>query len=233
MNYQAILFDLDGTLLPMDNDRFTKGYFHLLSQTVAPLGYDRASFLGAMMKGVGAMARNDGGCTTCDAFWKTFAGLLGQQVYDLIPVFDEFYRTTFHQVRDFTEPNPLAKEAVETARKKADKVVLATNPLFPVSAVQSRLEWIGLSLEDFDFSTDYESAGFCKPNPAYFSEITHKLGLSPEKCLMVGNSAEEDAVAAMAAGLNAYLVTDCLVAEGALPDCPIGSFRELIDYLKE
>ena len=29
MTYQAILFDLDGTLLPMDLDQFTEGYFHL------------------------------------------------------------------------------------------------------------------------------------------------------------------------------------------------------------
>ena len=39
MTYQAILFDLDGTLLPMDLDQFTEGYFHLLAQTAAPYGY--------------------------------------------------------------------------------------------------------------------------------------------------------------------------------------------------
>ena len=27
---KAVLFDLDGTLLPMDQDEFTKGYFKLL-----------------------------------------------------------------------------------------------------------------------------------------------------------------------------------------------------------
>ncbi|MFR0734647.1 MAG: hypothetical protein ACLSHU_11060 [Oscillospiraceae bacterium] len=37
MTYQAILFDLDGTLLPMDLDQFTEGYFHLLAQTAAPV----------------------------------------------------------------------------------------------------------------------------------------------------------------------------------------------------
>ena len=30
MKYQAILFDMDGTLVPMDIQRFTKGYFQLL-----------------------------------------------------------------------------------------------------------------------------------------------------------------------------------------------------------
>ena len=30
---QGILFDLDGTLLPMDNDEFTRQYFRLLAET--------------------------------------------------------------------------------------------------------------------------------------------------------------------------------------------------------
>lgn len=37
---KAILFDLDGTLLPMDNDAFTKYYFKLLCKKLAPMGYD-------------------------------------------------------------------------------------------------------------------------------------------------------------------------------------------------
>jgi len=32
--------DLDGTLLPMDNDEFTRGYFRLLTLKLAPHGYD-------------------------------------------------------------------------------------------------------------------------------------------------------------------------------------------------
>ena len=31
MKLTTILFDLDGTLLPMDNDEFTRGYFKLLA----------------------------------------------------------------------------------------------------------------------------------------------------------------------------------------------------------
>ena len=35
MSITTVLFDLDGTLLPMDNDVFTKGYFKLLVQQLA------------------------------------------------------------------------------------------------------------------------------------------------------------------------------------------------------
>lgn len=44
MKLTTVLFDLDGTLLPMDNDEFTKGYFKLLAAKLAPpTGMSRSS----------------------------------------------------------------------------------------------------------------------------------------------------------------------------------------------
>ncbi|MGN0509940.1 MAG: hypothetical protein ACI4GE_00095 [Lachnospiraceae bacterium] len=40
MKLTTVLFDLDGTLLPMDNDAFTKGYFKILAAKLAPHGYE-------------------------------------------------------------------------------------------------------------------------------------------------------------------------------------------------
>jgi ribonucleotide monophosphatase NagD (HAD superfamily) len=48
---------------------------------------------------------------------------------------------------------------------------------------------------------------------------------------MIGNNAEEDIAAAQAAGLSTFLLTDCLIAEGELPETPKGSFPELIEFL--
>ena len=36
MKQKTVLFDLDGTLLPMDQDALTTGYFTLLVQKLAP-----------------------------------------------------------------------------------------------------------------------------------------------------------------------------------------------------
>ncbi len=232
MQYKAILFDLDGTLLPMDYDEFSKGYFHLLSKVVAPYGYEKEPFLSAMMQGVASMVKNNGEVPNCDRFWETFSGLLDTKIYDLIPVFDDFYETDFNKTASLTQPNPLAKEAVRIAGEKAEAVVLATNPLFPISAVTSRLSWLGLIPEDFDLVTDYENSAFCKPNPAYFVEITETLNIAPEDCLMVGNNVVEDILPAQKLGLGTFLVTDCLIAEAPLPDCPQGSFSDLIQFLK-
>ena len=43
MKFDGIFFDLDGTLLPMDNDAFTKGYLGLLAAAVAPYGFEPKS----------------------------------------------------------------------------------------------------------------------------------------------------------------------------------------------
>ena len=138
----------------------------------------------------------------------------------------------FHKAIAFTQPTPLAAKAVELARAKAEHVVLATNPLFPEVAVRSRLKWAGVSYDCFDLVTDYSNSCTCKPNPAYFLEITGKLGVDPRKCLMIGNNVQEDIEAAAAAGMDTFLLTDCLISkDGSVPESPQGSFAELIDFL--
>ena len=73
---QAILFDLDGTLLPMDNDYFTKVYFRHLAAAAAQWGYTDAGLLvKAVWAGVESMVKNDGRCTNYDAFWQTFGAV--------------------------------------------------------------------------------------------------------------------------------------------------------------
>lgn len=232
MPEQAILFDLDGTLLPMDNDAFTQGYFGLLAQAVAPLGYRAGTLIPALWEGVKAMVQNDGTKTNQEAFWQVFATVLGSHVYGHRPAFDRFYAGEFRQAIAFTQPNPLARNAVAAARARAERVVLATNPLFPAVGVQTRLRWVGLELEDFDLVTHYGNSRFCKPNPAYYQEILRELDLDPARCLMVGNDAHEDMEAAQAAGLATFLVTDCLICRGPLPKGPSGSFQALLEHLE-
>jgi FMN phosphatase YigB (HAD superfamily) len=238
MKYQGILFDLDGTLLPMDNDTFIKGYLGLLSGAVAHLGYKAEVMIPTMWQGVAAMVKNDGSKTNFDIFWEYFSKSFGEKVYGDIPTFDAFYSDPngFHKAATLTQPTPLAKEAVALARQKADCVVLATNPFFPRVAVESRISWAGLAASDFDLLTTYENSRSCKPNPTYYLEICEKLGLDPGQCLMIGNNAKEDVWAAQKAGLSAFLLTDCLIDEDGLLqkglDCPKGNFAELIDFLK-
>ena len=228
---QAILFDLDGTLLPMDNDYFTKVYFRHLAAAAAQWGYTDAGLLvKAVWAGVESMVKNDGRCTNYDAFWQTFGAVMGP---DSLKV-STFYENDFHNARSATFPAPLARKAVELAHQKAEKVILATNPIFPANGDATRLSWIGLKMEDFDLVTDYQNSCHCKPNPAYYQDILTQFDLDAANCLMVGNDVQEDVEAAGAVGLPVYLLNDHTIHRTDAPiTCPQGSYEELIQYLEQ
>ena len=60
MGTTTILFDLDGTLLPMDQIRFVNAYLGLLARTLAPHGYDPKTLVDAVWQGTRAMMTNTG-----------------------------------------------------------------------------------------------------------------------------------------------------------------------------
>lgn len=226
----TLLFDLDGTLLPMELEDFTNTYFKLLAAKAA--GYEPKALVAAVWKGTKAMVQNDGSRPNDRRFWEVFAGELGQEVLDLRPVFDKFYAEEFNGAKAATGENPLAKRAVEAAKRAGYTVILATNPLFPAVGVATRLRWLGLSPEDFAYVTSYENCSYCKPNPMYFTQLLERAGRLPSECLMIGNDVREDAIAAGKAGLSAYLITDCL--ENAHGDdisgIPQGGFTDFMKF---
>lgn len=233
MKYKAILFDMDGTLVPMETHAFTKGYFKFLYAKLAKHGLDAASFGQNMWAGVAAMVKNDGSKTNEDAFWEVFEVLTGLKKDIVNGDCLEFYGNEFQQAKQFTEENPLAVEAIRAAREKAELVILATNPMFPMVGQKTRMGWVGLKPEDFDLVTAYEDERFCKPNPMYFTSICQQLGLNPQECLMIGNDEDEDMHAAAKAGLNAWLVTNWMIPSKTAPwEGPRGSFAETVEMLK-
>lgn len=229
----TVLFDLDGTLLPMDLEDFTNTYFRLLAEKAAPYGYEPQALAAAVWAGTKAMAQNDGSCPNDERFWQVFAEHLGQDILKLRPVFDRFYAEEFNGAKTATRENPLARRVVDGLKAQGRDVVLATNPMFPAVGVATRLAWIGLTPEDFSYVTSYENSSFCKPHPAYFSQILEKIGKHPGECLMVGNDVREDGLAARQAGLSAYLITDCL--ENTHGDDASsfqqGSFEEFMEFV--
>ncbi|MBQ3489033.1 MAG: HAD family hydrolase [Clostridia bacterium] len=231
--YEAVLFDLDGTLLPMDNDVFVQTYFGLLAKKVASLGYEKEPLISALWKGTAKMVKNDGTKTNAEVFWTVMENVFGKKIYDDISVFDSFYGNEFHGAASVTFPTPLAQKAVDLARECADRVILATNPFFPTVAVRSRLSWANVAPESFDLITTYENSHFCKPNPAYYTEIAEKMGLNPKNCLMVGNNEIEDIAAAQSLGMDTFYLCDYPVSKGEGPETPKGSFEELLAFLHQ
>lgn len=234
MSIQAVFFDLDGTLLPMDQEVFVKAYMKLLAAKMAPRGYEPQALVAAIWKGTAAMVKNDGSRTNEAVFWDTFAGLLGEKVRQDEPVFEDFYRNEFQQAEAVCGKIPNVGRLLDLLKKKGKRVILATNPIFPAIATHSRIRWAGLTPEDFEFITTYDNSRYCKPNPDYYREILAKLNLSGEECLMVGNDAEED-TAAERAGMRVFLLTDCLINQKGrdISAYPQGDFEALMDYCRK
>lgn len=233
MKYKAILFDMDGTLLPMDMHHFTSSYFKLLYKKLAKHGFEAESFAGNVWASVAAMVKNDGTRSNEEAFWEKFEELTGVSFEVAGADCTDFYGNEFNQAKAFTSDNPFAKEAVKIAREKAELVILSTNPLFPMVGQKSRMSWVGLKPEDFDLVTCYESDSYCKPNPKYFESIFERIGVDAKDCLLIGNDENEDMYAGSSTGMDCYLVTDCIEKSEEHPwDGPKGTFLEMIEMLK-
>ncbi len=232
--YKAILFDMDGTLLPMEHKVFMHGYFKMILGVLSSFGDDPKVLFDGFLKGIDAMSNTDGTVNNKEAFWGVFKNYINGDVNEYIRISDEFYHGDFEKAKAFTKENPLAVRAVELAHRNGRKVVLATNPMFPKHAQLARVGWVGLGEADFDLVTDYESDSHTKPQKEYYLSICERIGVAPEECLMVGNDERDDMMGAESAGMDGFLLTDCLIpAEGYRWSGERGSFLDLIDKLEK
>ncbi len=233
--YDAILFDLDGTLLGLDNDRFVKAYFGAMAPKLAPW-YPGGEFMPIIMAATEAMmhARGDRGLL-CDVFREAYDRHSPVPFATLESVYNDFYQHEFEAVRTLSRPLPLAREVLKQAAAITPRIALATIPIFPRIAIDARLVWGNLADFPFSLITSFENMHTSKPNPTYFLEIAHRLGVVPGACLMVGNDYRDD-MAAVAAGMETYLVLDdALNSQVAHQNPPTytGSLTELHEFLRQ
>ena len=233
MAIRAVWFDLDGTLLPMEQEEFVKAYFGALAAKLAPYGYEPNKLVEAIWTGTGAMVRNDGSCPNEKRFWESFATVFGERVYGDQPLLDDFYEKEFDVAQKACGYTPKAAEVVGLVKSKGLRVALATNPIFPAVATKKRVAWAGLDFSDFELVTTYENSSYCKPNPAYYQSLLDNLGLAADEVLMVGNDVGEDMIASTL-GIRVFLLTDCLICrEGCSTEgYAQGDFDALLDYLR-
>ena len=234
MKLKVVLFDLDGTLLPMDQEVFVKTYFFGIAKRLAFHGYEAEKLINSIWLGTKAMIKNNGEHTNETVFWNTFASIYGENSRLDEPHFEAFYRENFDEVRHACGYNSKAKEAISLIKALGFRTALATNPIFPSIATRKRIKWAGLSEADFELFTAYENARYCKPNLNYYLDITKQLGVSPQECLMVGNDVDEDMVSEKL-GMKVFLLTDCLINKNNM-DISVyshGNFDDLMAYIKK
>ncbi len=235
---KAVFFDLDGTLLPMDEQEFTKGYFKFLLEKVSSRGYGEPNFfIDTIWKGVYAMYKNDGSMKNEDRFWNVFDETYQEEKSKDKPVFDSFYVNEFKKAIVFTAPNPLARDIVDYCHKNVEHTILSTNPIFPRGGQITRLSFIGLKEDDFEYITDYSNSNYCKPNPMYFKTLLEKFNLKPEEVILFGNNTLEDGDCASSLGIKTYLVKGYIIyhpkAKGTYEEIDMKDVISIIEKEKE
>lgn len=206
----TVLFDLDGSLLLMNQKEFIQAYLNELGKTLTAKGLDKELAIKGVWAGTGAMLKNDGAKLNHERFWENFAEVLNLkpgQLGELKKITDSFYINEFDKVKTIVKPSSTPKAIIDELKAKNYTLVLATNPLFPACAVETRLNWIDLKYSDFCLVTNYSNCSYCKPSSQYYEFIFRSIGKKPEQCLMVGNNVLED-MCAKEYGADTYLVTD-------------------------
>ncbi len=202
----TVLFDLDGTLLPLEQDEFVRNYFGRLAAKLAPMGFEKEVLIKGILAGMDAMVRNDGSKTNEAAFWEIFERLLDTKREQLEEVFLEFYQNEFDAVKEIVPAGLSHRALIDSLKSRGYQLVLATNPMFPKEAVATRLSWVQLSFDDFSYVTTFDNSCHCKPSLEYYRNILQEIERQPEECVMIGNNALEDMVAEQL-GITVGLVT--------------------------
>lgn len=206
-----ILFDLDGTLLPMDQKKFVKKYTDILSIKLKEHNLDADKIIEALIQGMRTIVRDNSGIyTNKEVFWKTFNRIYPVDQAMIESIFFDFYDKEYSQIKDIVVPNPIIKESITLLRQKNYNLILATSPVFPEIAVVNRLKWSDLDPEDFSYITTFENSNYAKPSIQYYEDIFNKLKILPQESIMVGNDLHEDGIIEEL-GVDCYLITDFLI----------------------
>ena len=233
----TILFDLDGTLLPIDTMELTYRYIALLAEDFADLYEDKKALSARVLKACEAMIKDGNGKdVNIDLFFRDF---MKQDPHDealIVKRFEEFYINRFDEIKTILRTDReegLTKRVMDYVFQKGYEVVIATNAVFPELAMGKRLKWVDIGPDQYDYAliTHCENMHYAKPDIRYYEEILQKIGKKPEECFMIGNDMLEDLIAKKL-GIKTYLATDYVIPRDVLiePDYE-GEFIDLFNIL--
>ncbi len=229
--FRAILFDLDDTLIENDMQSFLDAYFKSLAPRIQPY-CKNVNFIDAIYKSSRPLFKMKNSNTVLiDVFYNELKNYTGLEPDEMHKLFLEYYDNEYRSI-DVIKPVPGAIDCLHKAAEIAEKIVVATVPIFPKIAINIRLEKGGITDFDFDLITGIDEMHSSKPHKSYFDEILKKINCKPGECLMIGNDHIDD-LAAQKAGIRTFLVTNFQKNKGKSKFKPDreGSMDDLLTYL--
>lgn len=202
----TILFDLDDTLLKNSMGNFLPAYFHSLSSHLNHL-VPVEKVPEGILKGTEVMMTQASPLKTLEEnFDGFFYPYLGLKKADLHQTIVDFYENKFPSLREKTQQINGIPSLMKKLLADGNKIIIATNPLFPKRAVEHRLAWAGLSPSEFNFDliTSFENFHFAKPDPAFIAEALAQIGWPDYPVVFIGNDWEMDIKPAEILGIPTF-----------------------------
>ena len=203
---KAVLFDLDNTLILFEEVKFVNGYYPRLAARFEGVFPD-GQFAERLMKATVELRNNDGSRINRELFITALCDGLDVNRKEVWARFEQFFSLDFDVFRDTVVATPGAGNVFRYVKERKLKLVVATNPIWPLSVQQKRIVWAGLGGAEVDLVTHIDNMSYCKPQLGYFRQICRLIDVQPEECLMVGDDPANDMVAALT-GMKTYQTTD-------------------------
>ncbi|MBQ9691275.1 MAG: HAD family hydrolase [Eggerthellaceae bacterium] len=232
--FKAILFDLDGTLLPLSLEAFLERYLNSMHDFFTEQGLDGKRETYNLMQATNAM-RDSEDILNDEKFWSAYSELTQRSRKDYEPILDNYYRTHFNAIGTELVPSETMIQIVHALKRKGYPLAVATMPFFPEIAVHERLHWAGMDIDDFEFVTHYETERALKPSTTFFADVCARMNVDPHEVLMIGNNTLEDGNA-QSIGCTVYIVEDFIIEpENALPKETFlhGSAKDLLEWVQD
>jgi putative hydrolase of the HAD superfamily len=218
MAVQAVVFDLDGTLLDRRSsfERFMRDQWQRFSRVLQPVA--QAEYVRTMI------ARDRDGYAPRD---ELFGGLLArfELPSELAETLLRDYRAGFPSACVLF---PDAAETLSSIRAAGLRLGLITNG--SVHMQSRKLECVALK-SAFDAILISDAEGVSKPHPEIFRRALERLTIRPEHAVFVGDHPDVDVYGARSAGMKAVWRRDRTLSRAVDADAIIEELGDLLSLL--
>lgn len=215
MEITTLLFDMDSTLIKVDEYSFSRRYFQLLHSLYFS-EIDLREFystLTEITKNVMLSKRPKE--LAIETFMLEMSSKFNQPADLIREKFMTFYQNDYNKLKKYIKPMRGVKKILKKSFELGFEVVIATTPVFPEIAIRKRMKWGKIDNYDYKFITHAENMYYSKPLKEYYEEILSKINKENSECLMIGNEFMGDIVGPSKIGIKTFY-------------CPIPSVNE--DY---
>lgn len=226
-----IMFDMDGTLINTNHERFDYLYLKYIFNKFKKMGYKYEDVSLIVISGENKIRNNKGPLTNKEVFIKHIKDNLNIDEKEIIALMDDFHNNEYNNLKKCIKKIELARVMVEVLSEKGYNLIVATNPQFSKTAIEKRLEWGNIDKNLFSYITTYDNSHYCKPNENYYMEILKNNNLNADETIMIGNDCFYDA-AIEKIGVPCYIITNYVRSKEYLNNCTKkGDYNDLMELI--